>query len=282
MQAQSDNAPSTSSSFANAQPGVDSKLHWNMTSGSRFRSDSFTSTTSVQQVPPLPPVPPPFSASVNHSSKIFSGSQASVSNPITNAGAQTPIASNNLNNTNYGAMSVSGNSLTSYSLPLLTPPLFISRPTSVSGTFFSSSSMQNIQNTSSLSQHFTGSQFALQSVLPRPPPPQPQLPRPAQQLALHNQLLQTQSDQAMQFQQNPVQVQVNQLQVPQQIQVPRVQLYYQAQQQESVLQPAQSTLEQVQQSAQNLQADNSLFQQKDSGMTLQQYFSSPEAIQVSV
>lgn len=277
--AQSDNAPSTSSSsFANSQPGVDSKLHWNMTSGSRFRSDSFTSTTSVQ-VPPLPPVPPPFSASVNHSSKIFSGSQASVSNPITNAGAQTHIASNNLNNTNYGAMSVSGNSLTSYSIPMFTPPLFISRPASVSGTFFSSSSMQNIQNTSSLSQHFTGSQFALQSVLPRPLPPQPQLPRPAQQLALPNQLLQTQSDQAMQFQKNPVQVQVNQLQVPQHIHVPRVQLYYQAQQQESVLQPAQSTLEQVQQPAQNLQADNSQFQQKDSGMTLQQYFSSPEAIQ---
>lgn len=252
-----------------------------MTSGSRFRSDSFTSTTSVQ-VPPLPPVPPPFSASVNHSSKIFSGSQASVSNPITNAGAQTHIASNNLNNTNYGAMSVSGNSLTSYSIPMFTPPLFISRPASVSGTFFSSSSMQNIQNTSSLSQHFTGSQFALQSVLPRPLPPQPQLPRPAQQLALPNQLLQTQSDQAMQFQKNPVQVQVNQLQVPQHIHVPRVQLYYQAQQQESVLQPAQSTLEQVQQPAQNLQADNSQFQQKDSGMTLQQYFSSPEAIQVSV
>ncbi|XP_074567247.1 protein virilizer homolog isoform X3 [Curcuma longa] len=276
---QSDNAPSTSSSsFANAQPGIDSKLHWNMTSSSRFRSDSFTSTTSVQPVPPLPPVPPPFSASVNHSSKIFSGSQAPVSNPLTNAGAQTHIASNNLNSTNYGALSVSGNSFTSYSLPMFTSPLFIGRPASVSGTFFSSSSMQNIQNTSSLSQHFTGSQFALQSVLPRPPPPQPQ-PRPAQQLALPNQLLQTQSDQAMQLQQNPVQVQVNQLQIPQQIQVPRVQLYYQTQQQESVLQPGQSALEQVQQPAQNLQADNSQFQQKDSGMTLQQYFSSPEAIQ---
>ncbi|RRT61217.1 hypothetical protein B296_00044395 [Ensete ventricosum] len=79
-----DNPPSTSNSLlSNSQPGLDSKLPWNVASGSRLHTDIFASGTSARQVPPLPPLPPPLSASVNQSPTLFSGSQASLSNQNT-------------------------------------------------------------------------------------------------------------------------------------------------------------------------------------------------------
>ncbi|WOL04309.1 hypothetical protein Cni_G13030 [Canna indica] len=273
LELQSDNAPSTSnSSFSNAQPGHDSKFSWNMVSGSRLHTEAFTSSTSVRQVPPLPPVPPPFSAAINQSPTVFSGSQAPFSSHISNVGSHTSLASA-LGNTNFGVLSASAASLASYSLPSFTPSLLMNRPPSVTGTFLNAQTLQNGQNLPNLSQTFSGSQ----STLPRPPPPQPQMPRPAQQPIPPNQLSQTLSE-AM-LQQNSIQIQVNPLQVSQQFQVPHLQFYYQTQQQESALQSIQPIPEQVQQLTQNPQADHSSQQQKDSGMTLQQYFSSPEAIQ---
>jgi primosomal replication protein N len=68
------------------------------------------------------------------------------------------------------------------------------------------------------------------------------------------------------------------LQFPNQLPIPQLQLYHQSQQ-ESV-QTMRQVGEQSQLQNQGVQADSFSQQQQDSGINLNQFFSSPEAIQV--
>lgn len=243
--------------------------------------ETFTSTTSARPMPPLPPLPPPFSTPITHSPTTISGSQASLYNQGSVAAQFTP-SSTPINDTGLGIFSTPGTSIASYSLPAFTPTLLMSRPASVPGTLFSAPTLQHGQNSSILSQPVPSSQTSVQSMQPRPPPPPPpQLPRPQpQHTGPPIQASQPHSEQVMPIQQSSIQVQVNPLQIPQQLHIPQLQFYYETHQQESLLQPLQPMLEQAQLQNQNLQVDSVPQQQKESVMTLQQYFSSPEAIQV--
>ncbi|XP_010906480.1 protein virilizer homolog isoform X2 [Elaeis guineensis] len=279
---QSENYLSTGKcSSSNAQPVLDPKLSWNSVSGSRLHMETVTSTTSARPLPPLPPLPPPFSTPITHSPTTLSGSQASLYNQGTVAAQFTP-PSTPINDTSLGIFSTPETSIASYSLPGFTSALLMSRPASVPGTLFSSPTLQHGQNSLILSQPVPSSHISVQSMQPRPPPPPPpQLPHPPQ--PQHTgppiQVSQPHSEQVMPIQQSTIQVQVNPLQIPQQLHIPQLQFYYETQQQESLLQPLQPMLEQAQLQNQNLQVDSVPQQQKESVMTLQQYFSSPEAIQ---
>ncbi|XP_038985471.1 protein virilizer homolog isoform X2 [Phoenix dactylifera] len=253
---QSENYLSTGNCSSIAQPVLEPKLSWNSVSGSRLHMETFTSSTSAHPTPPLPPLPPPFSTPITHCPTTISGSQASLYNQGSVAAHLTPPLTP-INDTSLGIFSTPGTSIASYSPPAFTPTLLMSRPASVPGTLFSPPTLQHGQNSSILSQPVPSSQTSVQSMHPRPPPPPPpQLPRPPQP----------------QHTGPPIQI-------PQQLHIPQLQFYYETQQQESLLQPLQPMLEQAQLQNPNLQVDSAPQQQEESVMTLQQYFSSPEAIQ---
>lgn len=231
-------------------------------------------------LPPLPP--PPYSNPITHSPALHSGSPASLYNQSTsNVGTLTLPTPSLISDTGLGILPASGNNnLSAYSLPPFTPSLLINRPNSLPGSVFSS---QQGQIPSNLSHILPNSQpSSIQPRPPPPPPPPPQLPHPSQtpQQATPIQMPQPHAEQAMPFAQSSVQLQVP-LQFQQQLHVPQMQFYYPTQQPESVLpQPSQPAVEHQQPQNQGLQVDSLSQQQKDAGISLQQYFSSPEAIQV--
>ncbi|OAY73037.1 hypothetical protein ACMD2_02584 [Ananas comosus] len=240
---------------------------WNSITGSRMH------------LPPLPP--PPYSNPITHSPALHSGSPASLYNPSTsNVGTLTLPTPSLISDTGLGILPASGNNnLSAYSLPPFTPSLLINRPNSLPGSVFSP---QQGQIPSNLSHILPNSQpSSIQPRPPPPPPPPPQLPHPSQtpQQATPIQMPQPHAEQAMPFAQSSVQLQVP-LQFQQQLHVPQMQFYYPTQQLESVLpQPSQPAVEHQQPQNQGLQVDSLSQQQKDAGISLQQYFSSPEAIQ---
>jgi primosomal replication protein N len=69
------------------------------------------------------------------------------------------------------------------------------------------------------------------------------------------------------------------LQFPNQLPIPQLQLYHQSQQESG--QTLRQVGEQSQLQNQGMQADSFSQQQQDSGINLNQFFSSPEAIQVT-
>lgn len=269
---QADHSASSNQSvpMATSQIGMDSRYAWNTTSsGNRPQVETFTSNPSARPMPPLPPHPPPFSTQKMQSSATSSGSHASLFNQTTNVGVQPPPPSTSISDTSLGFFPTSGNNVNSYAVSPFATSLLISRP--VSGTFFSSPS-----------QHpglpVSGSWPSIQSMQPRPPPPPPpQVPHPHQHIGTSGQASQPQSEQGIPLQQNTVQFQVQPLQVPQQLHNPQLQFYYQTQQQEPLIQPTQTLVEQLQPQNLHQVADNT-HQQMESGLVLQQYFSSPEAI----
>ncbi|CAA6668566.1 unnamed protein product [Spirodela intermedia] len=168
--------------------------------------------------------------------------QSSIMHPGPQPSVYTQATQLSLSST-PGIFSASGGSLTTYSLPPFTP-----WQAPISGSLFSSVNMQPSQNQPALSQQITV-QSSVQSVQPRPPPPPPpQAPRPSHP--------QQQSRAGVQFSQLPSE-QVLSLRSPIQV---------------------QTSLEQPQ--PQNLlsQSDSKL-QQQDPGISLQHYFSTPEAIE---
>jgi primosomal replication protein N len=130
--------------------------------------------------------------------------------------------------------------------------------------------LPQVQLSSALPQNISNSQPSVSSVQPRPPPPPPppQQPHPSQAL---QQLGAIQLPQSAMLPQVP-------LQFPNQLPIPQLQLYHQSQQ-ESV-QTMRQVGEQSQLQNQGVQADSFSQQQQDSGINLNQFFSSPEAIQV--
>ncbi|CAL0299449.1 unnamed protein product [Lupinus luteus] len=284
-----DSVPSQSSPFVNSQAGtqhqvalqVQTEYSSPFNNGSTSTSlassvpmpDSKYSRTSISSpggpsrlAPPLPPTPPPFaSSSYNLPSVKTSASQSSLYN-------QTTIGT-----TEYSQASIppSGFRLSSFPLNPSMLPMGFNRPVSIPLTVYGNTPNQQLsENQQSILQNVSIPPTSFQSMhsvtqlqplqppqLPRPPQP-PQLLRPPQGLP--------QLEQGMAVQSN---VQVHQLQMLQQSKVSSMQTYYQTQQQEF----SHALQQQVEYTQQPRDAQPQ--QELDSGMSLQEYFKSPEAIQ---
>ncbi|QCE05165.1 Virilizer [Vigna unguiculata] len=281
-----DSVPSQSTSFVNSQAGTQRPVAFQVqldypspfNNGSTALAssipmpDSKYSRTSVSSpggpnrvAPPLPPTPPPFvSSQYNLSSIKTSGSQPSMYN-------QTSMGTTELS---QASIASSGARLSSYP----NPPMGFSRPASMPLTMFGNvPNQQQTENQPNILQNVSvppSSYQSMHTVTQLQPLQPPQLTRPPQppQLRPPVQALQ-QLEQGMAVQSN---VQVHQINMLQQSQVPSMQTYYQTQQQQfshDQLQP-QPHVEYTQQPG-----DGQSQQQADAGMSLHEYFKSPEAIQ---
>ncbi|KAK7355018.1 hypothetical protein VNO80_14263 [Phaseolus coccineus] len=281
-----DSVPSQSTSFLNPQAGTQRPVAFqvqldypsafnNGTTATALASsipmqDTKYSRTSVSSpggpnrvAPPLPPTPPPFvSSQYNLSSVKSSGSQPSIYN-------QTSMGTTELS---HSSIASSGARLSSYP----NPPMGFSRPASMPLSMFGNApNQQQTENQPNILQNISGPPASFQSmhsVTQLQPLQPPQLTRPPQppQLRPPVQALQ-QLEQGMAVQSN---VQVHQINMLQQSQVPSMQTYYQTQQQQFSHEQLQPHVEYTQQPG-----DGQSQQQPDAGMSLHEYFKSPEAIQ---
>ncbi|GAB2286472.1 hypothetical protein Dimus_020871 [Dionaea muscipula] len=227
----------------------------------------------ARPLPPRPPTPPPFppnSFSVPLQSlsqtPAYNQTSTSVTEPL-----QTSVGL--LGDAQLGNLLPSGSRLSYQSPSVMSPPNF-SRPSSFPATLSGNIGARPQTDAIPLPQ-------SIPSLQPSPPtiqsltqlqPFQPQLPRPLQQSRLTIHGLQ-QADQGSSLSHSSSQMQMQAQQLVQQSQMPQFQLHYQAQHLENVSQPQQQ--KQVPQP----QRETAQQQQQDSGMSLQQYFSSPQAIQ---
>ncbi|XP_027363282.1 protein virilizer homolog isoform X3 [Abrus precatorius] len=283
-----DSVPSHSSSFVNSPAGAQRPVAFQVQSdySSQFNNgstatssvpmpDSKYSRTSVSSpggpsriAPPLPPTPPPFASSPYNLPPVKnSASQPSIYN-------QTSIGTTELS---QASTTPSGGRLPSYPLnpPMLS--LGFSRPASMPLTIFGNTPNQqqtetqpNILHSVSVPSSSFQSMHSVTQLQPLQPPQLPRPPQPPQLLRPPVQALQ-QLEQGMAVQSN---AQAQQLQMLQQSQVSSMQTYYQTQQQQFSHEQLQQQAEYTQQSG-----DNQSQQQPDAGMSLHEYFKSPEAIQ---
>uniref|UniRef100_A0A0E0D2Q1 Virilizer N-terminal domain-containing protein n=1 Tax=Oryza meridionalis TaxID=40149 RepID=A0A0E0D2Q1_9ORYZ len=258
-QVQTENVlPSTGDSSSNALPSVDAKFLWSTLPVNRIPMEHLSSGSSTRPVSPLPlrPVLATQHAAMN------SGPPGSLYNQGGSGVLQPSPPASLINDATLGTNPASGGALASNSLPSLASQFIIGRPSTP--PFFGTP--LQIQLSSGLAQSVSNPQPSLSSMQPRAPPPPPQQPHPSQTFQGSLQLPQ---EQPMPYPLNAIQPQVP-LQFLNQLHVPQLQFYHQTQQ-ESVLQPIGHVSEQpIGQSAQ---------QQTDSGMNLNHFFSSPEAIQ---
>lgn len=240
-------------------------------------SKSSTSLTTSRPPPPLPPTPPPYSASSTPPSKT-STSQSQLYN-------QTSIGPSDFVQTHVTPFKDPRSGTLSVSYP--PPPMHFSRPNSM--LYGTSPTPHQGENQPSISQSLpiplpTFQSFQspgqLQPLQPpqilRPPQPPQHLRPPVPPLP--------QYEQGVSLLQSPVQMQVQQqLQILQQPHVSPLQVYCQSPQQESFLHPHQQQQQQVEHSQLQIMHQKGDFtsqQQQDPMMSLQHFFSSPEAIQV--
>ncbi|CAN6455259.1 unnamed protein product [Victoria cruziana] len=273
------NVPMPSSSLPHSP--LDPKNVWaSIPSSSRLHDDIGTSSSGTgRPLPPLPPTPHPFTTSIAQAST-KSASQPSVYSQ-SSAGAP-PSAPTPLTDARVPSGASQTCSLPSHSTSQFVPPLPPGRPTSNQLSQFSGISLQQGQN---LPSHSFPLQIPqIQTVPPRPPlqPPQsPQPPRP-----IHPHLLRPiiqvsqQPLEGISLQQSPstIQIPIQSFPLQQQLQMSQVHVYPQITQQELQLQ-CQQQVEHVQVQHPLSQADSVPQFQQEAGMSLQQYFSSPEAIQ---
>ncbi|CAK8571309.1 unnamed protein product [Lathyrus sativus] len=253
------NNSSAASPFASSVPMPDSK----------YSRNSISSPSGPSRLaPPLPPTPPPYASSPYNLPSV----KTSVSQPA-------PYNQASIGNTEHSQASIapSGARLSSYPLNSSMMSLGYNRPASMPmAVFGNASNQQQNESQSNFLQSISVPQASFQSMhsvpqlqplqppqLPRPPQP-PQLPRPPVQ-ALQ------QLEQGMAV---PSNVQVHELQMLQRSQVSSMQTYYQTQQQ-------QFSHEQQQQQVQHTQQTGDAQSQElsNAGMSLHEYFKSPEAIQ---
>ncbi|KAI4348874.1 hypothetical protein L6164_009542 [Bauhinia variegata] len=277
----SDSAPSHSSPFMNSmadtqrplafQVQTDYSSAFNNSSGSLASSflmpDSKYSRTSVSspggpnRAPPLPPTPPPFASNpYNLPSVKTSASQPSPYNQASIGTAELPQASiAPSNDARSGSLSAAGARLSSYPPPPLMPSLGFSRSASIPLTLYSNTPNQQQSEPSILQNISVPPSFqsihSVTQLQPLQPPQIPRPPQPPQHLRPPEQGMAVQSN-----------AQVHALQMLQQPQASSMQTYYQTQQQ----QQAEYTQH---------PGDAQSQQQQDSGMSLHEYFKSPEAIQ---
>jgi len=245
---------------------------------SKFGRTSLSSPGgSVRPLPPLPPTPPPYTISLSNLSS------------LKNLSSQTPVynqsvGTNELQQTSHahssdlrpGNVSASGPILTTYPPPPLAPPLLFNRHGSVPVSFYGSSSAPyHNEKLPSISQHLPAI-HSIPSVTQLQPLQPPQLPRPPQHIRPIVPAS-PQSEQSVPLLQSPMHMQMQSPQMLHQPQVSPSHVYYQTQQQENSLQQQQieHSLSQVPQ-----QQGDIVTQQQDSGMSLQDFFRSPQAIQV--
>lgn len=223
---------------------------------SKYSRTSIPSPRSARPPPPLPPTPPPYSSSpFNLGSTKTSTSPSSLYNP-----------------TSVG---------TSYLPPPLMPSTSFSRPASI--TLYGSTASQQLgENPPSILQSLAIPQpsiptlHSIAQLQPLQPPQLPRLPQPPQHPRPSIQASQ-QLEQGVPLQ-NQIHMQAHPLQMLKQSQMSPINSYYQSQQQE--FSHAQQQMELVQQPVLHQQGDVAIHQLQDPGMSLHEYFKSPEAIQV--
>ncbi|KAJ8536636.1 hypothetical protein K7X08_035037 [Anisodus acutangulus] len=259
-------APVTSSSLP------DSKFGWTTHS---------SPGGSVRPPPPLPPTPPTYTISLSNLSSLKNlTSQTPVYNQSvgTNELQQTSLAHSG--DARPGNLLASGPILTTYPPPPLAPPLLFNRHGSAPVSLYGSNSAPyHNEKFPGISQH-PPAIHSIPSVTQLQPLQPPQLPRPPQHL---RPLVPAspQSEQSVPLLQSPLHTQM-QMQSPQvlhQAQVSPPHVYYQTQQQENV--SHSFTQQQIEHSRTQVpqQQGDIVTQQLDSGMSLQEFFRSPEAIQ---
>ncbi|KAJ7957710.1 Embryo defective protein [Quillaja saponaria] len=272
----SDPVPSQSSPFVNSAADLQNQLAFHVQSdylsslnnnlvSSLPLPDSKYSRTSASSPgghnrppPPLPPTPPPFASSpYNIPSAKISVSQPSLYNQTTIGGTELLQASATPSN---DARLGSGTGLSSYPPPPLMPSLGFSRQASVPFNIYGSTlNQQQGENPASILQSISVPQSSIQSIhslaqlQPLQPPQLPRPPQPPQHLRPPLQASQ-QLEKGVSMS-SSVHMQGHPLQMLQQ---PQVSPIHHATQQ---------------------QADAASQQQQDPGMSLHEYFKSPEAIQ---
>ncbi|GAV74125.1 LOW QUALITY PROTEIN: hypothetical protein CFOL_v3_17606, partial [Cephalotus follicularis] len=225
---------------------------------------------SARPPPPLPPTPPPFPSSPYIPNLKTSMSQSLLYNQSTvGITEHSQSSSVPMIDARLGSISASISGPTSYPPPPLLPHLVFNRPSSIPMTLYGNLPAQqqgengpsNLQNLSAQSMHSVAQLQPLQPPqLPRPPQP-PQHLRPPIQAS-------QQLEQGVLLQ-GPVQMQVHTVQMLQQPQVSPIHNYYLSQ---------QTQVEHAQPQIIPQLAEVST-QQQDPGMSLHEFFKSPEAIQ---
>ncbi|KAJ0027672.1 hypothetical protein Pint_36158 [Pistacia integerrima] len=290
----SDSIPSQSSPFVNSM--TESQLpvptafqvqpeYLSAFSGSNAPLSS--SHTGGSARPPLPPTPPPFSSSpYNLPSLKPSTPQMSIYNQTSVGMTELPQAQSSVSpiiDARLSSVSASAAGLNSYAPPPLMPPLVFSRPASIPATLYGSSpAQQHVDNPQNIMQNLSIPQPSIQSMhtlaqlQPLQPPQVPRPQQPPQHLRPPMQASQS-LDQGMSLQ-SPVQMQGHPLQMLQHPQVSPIHTYYQSQQQDLTA-AQQLQVERAQSQVLHQQGDIAFQLQQDSGMSLHEYFKSPEAIQ---
>lgn len=221
------------------------------------RTSMSSPSGSARPPPPLPSTPPPFSSSPYNLSSLNAPNSQMLAYNQTNAG--TAEHSHSSAGPGLGNFSASG-----YPPPMMPPSVF-GRPASIPLSLYGNTIAQQ-QGENPLMQNpsmHSLAQLPLQQ-LQRPLQPAQQLRPPMQPPQ--------QLDQG-------VQMQMHSLQMLQQPQVPAVHSYYQSQQQEFSPAPQQSQSELAKPQVLHQQGSSASQQQQDPGMSLHEYFQSPEAIQ---
>ncbi|KAL6659179.1 hypothetical protein ACP70R_003219 [Stipagrostis hirtigluma subsp. patula] len=243
-------------SSSNDLPNAESKFLWN----------------TSQSMPP----PPPYSAMASQQAAMGSCAPAILYNQG-GSGVQPSPAASVISDPTLGMNSPSGSTLASNLLPSFASQFLVGRP-SMPTSFFGTP-LQQVQFSSGLPQNISNPQPSVSSMQPRPPPPPPpppQQPHPSQTLQQLGAIQLPQQDQPLSFPQSAMLSQVP-LQFPNQLPVSQLQFYHPSQQES--LQALRQFGEQSQLQNQGLQTESFSQQQKDSGINLNQFFSSPEAIQ---
>ncbi|XP_047976434.1 protein virilizer homolog isoform X3 [Salvia hispanica] len=230
---------------------------------SKFGRTSHSSPAgSTRPPPPLPPTPPPYSGNPS----------------MTNSTSQSPHYFQPDMQQNSGAplinLPASHSMLNSYPAPSMQPLLF--RPGSMPVNLYVNNLVQQHgDNMANVSHNLT---ISMPSAQPIPTPTQlqplqpPQIPRPPPPHLRPSVASSPQSELAVPMLHGSLQIPAHPSQMLQQQQLSPGQVYYQAQQQETTSQaapPQQRVLQQPGETSQQL----------DSGMSLQEFFKSPEAIQ---
>lgn len=246
-------------------------------SDSKFMRTSMSSPGgTTRPPPPLPSTPPPFASSpYNLASLNASTSQPSVYN-------QSGMGKTELPQSTIGPIDArlpaSAAGLASYPPPPPMQSLVFSRPASIPiAPYGSTPAQQQGENPPSILQNPLIPQSSIQSMHSLAQLQQLQRPLQPTQHLRPSMTSSQQLDQGVSFQ-NPVQMHMQSLQMLQQANVSPVNPFYQSQQPE--LSPAQQQLPVELAQPQALQQTGAASQQQqDPGMSLHEYFQSPEAIQ---
>lgn len=266
--------PEYLSTFNNSSTSLGSSLPM---ADSKFSRTSITSPGGcARPPPPLPPTPPPYSSSpYNMASNKTLTSQSLAHNQMGIGTVELPQSS--------VAPSSSGARANAYAaLPQLQHPAF-NRPGSIPVNLYGNFPTQQAENSLSILQNLSIPQSSIQSIhslgqlQPLQPPQLPRPPQPPQHLRPPIQASQ-QLEQGVPLQ-SPGHMQIQSLQMLQQAQVRPMSTFYQSQQQEFSHALQQHQIEHAQPQVMNPSMETPSQQLQDSGMSLQEFFKSPEAIQ---